>query len=538
MADLGRGMRRRLGRAIGGMGGDDSPAAPKSQSTTSPTGKGPTLGKMKRAKPPNVYGRGPLLASGRLGVVLVAIVKNEADYLEEWLAYHYALGVEHFLIYDNGSTDDTPALLERYINHGLVTYIAWPMRAGQISAYNHALRMFGETARWLAYYDPDEFLVPLQDDDIPSFLARFEDYATVRVPRYEFGYSGHRTPPDALTIEAYTQVANVLDLDVELPPRVKSIVQPRAVSAAAVHLSFPADDPEPGQPTATAEVEVRGLARLNHYYTRSFEEFEAKRFRGSATGRPARPAVPWETPTIEIDTSAHRFVERTQVALGHLRQLEPRPYNYGSELGFEWFPRPNNLFRFGEYAVANFASGLEEPARFATVRLKNKYTGVGMVSDIASDGFTPVRGAFASSNHTDALLDHLGGRRETSLWTADPPVMAALGTLAVPDEGAASLLLADGVAELMVPLPEDEVLRCYALAFLLDSPARTKVAVTVQRREGDEGEPVRFKLPATRAAAGVVEVEPLPRHGASLRLRFECEAEEIGIYDLFVISYG
>ena len=330
----------------------------------------------------------------------------------------------------------------------------------------------------------------------------------------------------------------MLDLDGQLPPRVKSIVQPGAVSAVAVHLSFAADVPEPGQPTETAEVEVREFARLIHYYTRSFEEFEDKRFRGSATGRPARPAVPWETPTITVDTSAQRFTQRTQATIEHLRQLESRPYNYGSELGFEWFPRPNNLFRFGEYAVANFASGLEEPARFATMRLKNKYTGVGMVSDIAADGFEPVRGAFVASNHTDALLDHLGGRREASLWTAEPPVMAAAGTLAVPDGGPASLLLADGVAEIVMPLPEDEMLRCYALAFLVDNPARTKVDAAVQRREGGESEPVRFKVPATSAAAGVVEVEPLPQHGGSLRLRFESEAEAIGIYDLFVISYG
>ncbi len=537
MADLTRGVRRRLGRAIGGATGT-SGSAKATPPPTSPAAKGPTLGKMKRAKPPNVYGRGPLLSSGRLGVVLVAIVKNEADHLEEWLAYHIALGVDHFLIYDNGSTDRTPELLQRYINHGLVTYIIWPMRSGQISAYNHSLRMFGETARWMAYYDPDEFLVPLQDDDIPSFLARFEDAATVRVPRYEFGYSGHRTPPDALTIEAYTQVADVLDLDVQLPPRVKSIVQPRAVSAVAVHLSFPADVPEPGQPTATAELEVRDFARLNHYYTRSFEEFEAKRFRGSATGRPARPAVPWDTPTVEVDTSAGRFIARTQAAIDHLRQLDPGPYNYGSELGFEWFPRPNNLFRFGEYAVSNFAAGLDEPARFATVRLKNKYTGIGMVSDIATDGFTPEPGAFAASAHTAALVDHLGGRVETSLWTADPPVMASLGTLARPEGGPAALLLSDGVAELHVPLPADETLRCYALAFLVDAPARTEVEASVARREGDEGEPVHFKVPATRAGAGVVEVEPLPRHGGSLRLRFESDAESIEVYDLFVISYG
>ena len=96
--------------------------------------------------------------------------------------------------------------------------------------------------------------------------------------------------------DAYTGVANVLDLDPRLPPRVKSIVRPEAVSAVDIHLAFPADVPAPGQPTRTYEVEVRGVAQLSHYYTRSWEEFEAKRFRGSATGRIARPAVDFDLP--------------------------------------------------------------------------------------------------------------------------------------------------------------------------------------------------------------------------------------------------
>jgi hypothetical protein len=178
---------RRLGRFVSG---DDRPEP----EAAAGQGKAGTRGRMLRAKPPNVVGRGPLLSGAGFGVAIVCIVKDEADYLAEWIAYHVALGVDHFIIYDNGSTDGTSALLERYINHGLVTRIDWPIGGGQLAAYNHALRMFGATATWLAYYDVDEFLVPLLDADIPSFLSRFPDAADVRVPRVEFGYSGHRTP--------------------------------------------------------------------------------------------------------------------------------------------------------------------------------------------------------------------------------------------------------------------------------------------------------------------------------------------------------
>jgi hypothetical protein len=478
---------------------------------------------MKRAKPPNVIGRGPLLDSPGFGVVVVCIVRNEADYLEEWIAYHVALGVDHVVIYDNGSTDGSAALLERYQNHGLVTRIDWPLGGGQLAAYNHALRFFGGVAEWLAYYDVDEFLVPLLDDDIPTFLARFGDAAVVRVPRLEFGYSGHRTPPAGLAIDAYTQVANVLDLDADLPPRVKSIVRPGAVSAVDIHLAFPADVPTPGLPTATAEEAVRGVAQLNHYYTRSFEEFEAKRTRGSATGRIDRAAVPFDVPTIETNAAAQRFSERTQATLERLRCLEPRPYTYGSQLHLPWFPRPNDLGRFTEFALANIAAGLPEPARSAALRLKNLHEGIGLVADLHAVGFQPLPGALSESLHVEVLVEHMRGRLEARLPAADGP---------------SDVDLVDGRAELWLSLPHDEMLRCWSAGFLLGASAPLHLEMAVEHEDGSWSQPVEVALPASSALAGVIEVDPVPGQASRLRVRVRGQVPSVTLYDLFAISNG
>ncbi len=525
-------LRRRLSRLVSGTPG--SPAAPKDDGR-----KRKTPGKMLRAKPPNTRGRGPLLSGPPLGVAVVAIVKNEADYLEEWLAYHLALGVDHFVIYDNGSTDGSAELLERYINHGLVTRIDWPIGGGQLAAYNHSLRMFGAAARWLAYYDPDEFLVPLADDDIPSFLARYPDAAVLRVPRVEIGFSGHRTKPEGLTIDEYTGVADVLGLDRDLPPRVKSIVQPGAVSAVDIHLAFPADVPEPGQPTKTYEAELRDVVQLNHYYTRSFEEFEAKRFRGSATGRIARSAVDFDLPVQRVDTSAQRFSERTTAMFERLRRLDPRPYEYGSHIGFEYFPRPNDLFRFGEFAIANWSAGLTQPARSASTRLKNRYDGVGLVVDVTDQPAQPWRDALSSSSHIEALLGHMRGRIVNGLTSApDLPIAATAGELELPVDGPATIGLVDGAAELLIPLPSDAMLRCYHLGLLASLDGEASAVASIERREGSASTPVELGLPAGSSVAAIVEVEPTPKEGDVMRLRFESSVDTLTLYDLFVIATG
>src|SRR3990170_3574405 len=191
-----------------------------------PSAGRPARRRPQRATPSNVIGEGPLVAAPGLDLGIVVIVRNEAPYLEEWLCYHLAVGVQHVFLYDNGSDDGLHEveavgvqhvflydngsddglheLVDRYVNHGLVSVVHWPLPGGQIDAYSHALRFFGPSVEWLAFIDVDEFIVPLVDDDIPALLARWPDAADVRLPRVDFAFSGHRSPPPGLTIEAYT----------------------------------------------------------------------------------------------------------------------------------------------------------------------------------------------------------------------------------------------------------------------------------------------------------------------------------------------
>ena len=67
-------------------------------------------------------------------IAVACIIKNEGPYLKEWLEYHKLIGVEHFYVYDNESTDDTKDILKPYIDSGEVTYIYYPGRDKQDEA--------------------------------------------------------------------------------------------------------------------------------------------------------------------------------------------------------------------------------------------------------------------------------------------------------------------------------------------------------------------------------------------------------------------
>jgi hypothetical protein len=479
----------------------------------------PTPRKRQRATPPNVIGGGPLLSAPGLQLGVVVIIRNEAPYLSEWLAYHRALGVEHFFIYDNGSTDELHQVIEPWVNHGLVTLVHWPLPGGQIDAYSHALRFYGPSLAWLAFFDVDEFVVPLVDDDIPAVLARFPDAAEVRIPRVDFGFSGHRTPPAALTIEAYTEVADVFGRDPAKPPRVKAVVQPGSVSAVGIHTATVAHDPRgpDGEPVPSRIVGKAcwDFVQLNHYYTRSFEEFEEKRFRGSATGRIARPPIPFELPTLRVDASAARFAGRTRDVIERMASLSPSPYRYGSELALERFPRFNDLGLFTEFALANTVMEEPEPRREPALRIPNLHQGIGFVGIVDGSGHQVREGELSGSIHLAPLLE----RARADLLATLPDARER--------DGAVHFDLAASSAR-----------RVYAVGFTITTAAPTRLRASLTRDDGSESEPLDLRLDGADTYAGIVELDERPELASRVSVRLSADGGEPDLHDLFVIAYG
>ena len=75
--------------------------------------------------------------------VICSIVQNEADTISEWLAYHHdILGIHEFILYDDGSSDETRAAAAAYD----VQWVSWDEHAAE--------SIFLETVNQ-AVWDPD-----------------------------------------------------------------------------------------------------------------------------------------------------------------------------------------------------------------------------------------------------------------------------------------------------------------------------------------------------------------------------------------------
>lgn len=90
--------------------------------------------------------------------VVISVVKNERDLLDDFFAHYRLLGIERFIIIDNGSTDgsDSFCALQPDVELHIVRRpFSWPEKQGWI---NRAIAENGYD-RWYLYADADERMV-------------------------------------------------------------------------------------------------------------------------------------------------------------------------------------------------------------------------------------------------------------------------------------------------------------------------------------------------------------------------------------------
>ncbi len=218
-------------------------------------------------------------------LAICALFKNEAPWMKEWISYHRdVLGVTHFYLYNDDSSDNFREILQPFIQDGIVELIEWnttdpnhilqgafmdvPWCGGQIGAYNDCLknRALGQ-AKWVAMIDIDEFIVPV--NGVKPFYkllrtAERHGKGTLSLHWKVFGTSEVKTlHEEELLIEKLTWRAND---DHPWHLLVKSIHRPEAVDFCLIHI---AEKLNPGFGAKTFKPDQ---ARIHHYWART-EEF-------------------------------------------------------------------------------------------------------------------------------------------------------------------------------------------------------------------------------------------------------------------------
>lgn len=146
----------------------------------------------------------PKKRARKFQVSICGIFKDEAHNMSEWIEYHRIVGIEHFYLYNNFSTDNYMDILQSYVEQDIVTLIEWPIPMGQFPAYEHFYKEYREETQWVSFLDLDEFICPYYETSIVDWIKKFEKYPCVVVYWKMFGTSGLLDhDPKKLTTEQY-----------------------------------------------------------------------------------------------------------------------------------------------------------------------------------------------------------------------------------------------------------------------------------------------------------------------------------------------
>jgi hypothetical protein len=201
-----------------------------------------------------------------------AIIRNEHRFIREFAEHHLRIGFDRvYLFEDTGSEshagliNDSRVVLRRFEDCGI------PAETGfrQMDLYIWFLKAYRKTVSWCAFIDADEFIVLNDGITLAGLTDRFKQYPAIALYWKVYNANGHIARPDLPVMEAYTQTvkwyrhwdfksfANLKKAGKWLNNHcIEDVVDVNATPVAGMY-----------------EKPVYGAAHINHYYTKSWEDF-------------------------------------------------------------------------------------------------------------------------------------------------------------------------------------------------------------------------------------------------------------------------
>lgn len=122
-------------------------------------------------------------------LVLTLLARNNQDIIAENIDYHLAMGVDHVIVTDNLSTDDTRNIVLKYVDRGLATLLyepadnynqsVWVTRMARLACSELA-------ADWIINSDVDEFWWPCTGDLKQTLLSMPAGIGGIETARVNF----------------------------------------------------------------------------------------------------------------------------------------------------------------------------------------------------------------------------------------------------------------------------------------------------------------------------------------------------------------
>lgn len=223
-----------------------------------------------------------------MNIALVCIAKNEDNYIDQWIDYHFKLGVSKVFIYQNNWRYNG-----KYINNSSVELIEYDGVNKQLDAYNSFIQNYYNQFDWAGFLDVDEFVVLKQQNNLADFLANYSEYNSLGLNWSVFSSNGLQFNGDYSLVKRFTRCRK------ELIREIKTFINfnkaknrlhfnyPHSISQSNCTIAVDKTHFING-PLHTADIKDREIAYINHYIVKTRQEWDQKMARG----------WPWPAPIV------------------------------------------------------------------------------------------------------------------------------------------------------------------------------------------------------------------------------------------------
>jgi hypothetical protein len=210
-----------------------------------------------------------------MNVALVCFAREEDNYIEEWTKYHFKIGFDKIIIYQD---QWECKLNDPKIVKISSTYGKDPNRL--VGFYNHFIESMSSSFDHAAFFDVDEFLVLKKHNNVKNFLKSYLECQSIGIPWVYFGDNGLSSVEDNdySVIKRFTKRRKRIGWGHGLP--VKQILKLDKKIQMSIHHPFcewhsqnKIINTGPGLLTE----EPTDIAQLNHYYCKTKQEFVEKK---------------------------------------------------------------------------------------------------------------------------------------------------------------------------------------------------------------------------------------------------------------------
>lgn len=211
------------------------------------------------------------------------LIRDENEYLEEWINHYISIGIDHIYIYDNGIKESVDGIINKFPSNYItaVKYEDKDTNTLQQDVYSDFLSNYASETRWVAFIDSDEFIyINNNSADINTLLKSYEEYGAIHMNWIVYNANGEIDKKDGNVQERFTTT---------LPEPInhnynklgKAFIQPYKIDGVYRYIPIFKN----GNTLYINDDNNIDFIELRHYYTKSLEEWTEKINRGSCDAR-------------------------------------------------------------------------------------------------------------------------------------------------------------------------------------------------------------------------------------------------------------